>query len=169
MTSHLLGKATFPFLHCCYIGLPLRLPRDGVWDGSCFHFCFAPSDLEVSPVGLYGLEELQASGFHISFLMAPSSEGIEPGRSLMSSCAQSRMPMPVDFSETPVNAFHIFSFFEPTSLSFLNQEWQKLMGFDVFHKSKGFKHVKMFYFFFIPIPWRTSGSVFPSINSEGER
>lgn len=28
------------------------LPRDGVWDVLCFHFCFAPSDLEVSPVGL---------------------------------------------------------------------------------------------------------------------
>lgn len=40
----------------------------------------------------------------------------------------------------------VFFFFEPISLSFLTQEWQKLMGFDVFRKSKGFTHVEMFYF-----------------------
>lgn len=52
-----------------------------------------------------------ATGIWLSHFISdgPSSEGLElVGRNLMSSCAQSRMPMPVDFSETPANVFHIF-------------------------------------------------------------
>lgn len=84
---------------------------DGVWGVVCHHFWFAPSELEVLHAGPWDLEGPQGIWVPHFISNGPSLEGpAEPRRSLLTSSAQSWMPMSVDFSMTPTKMFLIFFF-----------------------------------------------------------